>query len=87
MAEDDVLKIMLGALAAPWLPAHSATPTARAAPSHAASDIHLGINERDPIRGDDARHTFEEIFSLANEHNVRMPQSPAMPGLTRADPC
>ena len=35
-----------------------------------ASDVHLGLNERDPIRRDDPKNTFEEMFSLANEHGV-----------------
>ena len=34
-----------------------------------ASDCHLGINERDPIRSHDARNTFEEIFQIANERD------------------
>ena len=35
-----------------------------------ASDVHLGLNERDTIRRDDPKNTFEEMFSLANEHGV-----------------
>lgn len=37
-----------------------------------ASDVHLGVNERDPIRKDDARNTFEEIFRIANERRADM---------------
>ena len=32
-----------------------------------ASDIHLGIHERDPIRRDDAKVTFEEIVRVRPE--------------------
>ena len=35
-------------------------------------DLHLGLNERDPIRKDDARNTFDEVFRLANEHGADM---------------
>ncbi|SPR01546.1 unnamed protein product (mitochondrion) [Plasmodiophora brassicae] len=35
-----------------------------------ATDNHLGCNERDPIRGDDAMRTFEEILIIAKSSNV-----------------
>lgn len=37
-----------------------------------ASDTHLGLNERDPIRKDDAKNTFEEIFRIAIEQRADM---------------
>ena len=30
-----------------------------------ASDVHLGVNERDPVRKNDAKTTFDEIFRIA----------------------
>lgn len=35
-----------------------------------ATDNHVGYLERDPVRGDDAVRTFEEIVLLAKEHDV-----------------
>ena len=35
-----------------------------------ASDVHLGINERDPLRKDDAKVIIEEIFQIANEKYI-----------------
>ena len=62
----------------PEVPGHSAAREAKM-DNHGdtlrillASDVHLGINERDPIRKGDARVTFEEIFQLANTQNVDM---------------
>ena len=37
-----------------------------------ASDLHMGIYERDPIRKHDAKATLEEIFQIANDNNVDM---------------
>ena len=36
-----------------------------------ASDLHLGYNEKDPIRGEDSFVTFNEVFQIANERKVR----------------
>ena len=35
-----------------------------------ATDNHIGYLERDPVRGQDAINTFEEILQLAVKHNV-----------------
>src|SRR5437870_3169988 len=35
-----------------------------------ATDNHLGVNERDPIRGQDSLNTFKEILQLAVKHDV-----------------
>ncbi|RKP13567.1 Metallo-dependent phosphatase-like protein, partial [Piptocephalis cylindrospora] len=35
-----------------------------------ATDNHVGYLERDPVRGDDAARTFEEIILMAKEHDV-----------------
>ncbi|CAE6351710.1 unnamed protein product [Rhizoctonia solani] len=35
-----------------------------------ATDNHIGYNERDPIRGQDAMNTFKEILELARKHDV-----------------
>ncbi|CAE6481657.1 unnamed protein product [Rhizoctonia solani] len=35
-----------------------------------ATDNHIGYNERDPIRGQDAINTFKEILELARQHDV-----------------
>ncbi|BES99768.1 meiotic recombination [Nesidiocoris tenuis] len=35
-----------------------------------ATDIHLGVHEKDPIRGDDSFNTFEEILLTAKERDV-----------------
>ncbi|CAB0002214.1 unnamed protein product [Nesidiocoris tenuis] len=35
-----------------------------------ATDIHLGVHEKDPIRGDDSFNTFEEILLTAKEKDV-----------------
>ncbi|QRV84803.1 double-strand break repair protein MRE11 [Ceratobasidium sp. AG-Ba] len=35
-----------------------------------ATDNHIGYNERDPIRGQDAINTFKEILELARKHDV-----------------
>lgn len=35
-----------------------------------ATDNHIGYLERDPIRGQDAINTFEEILQLAVKHDV-----------------
>lgn len=35
-----------------------------------ATDIHLGYNEKDPVRGNDSFVTFEEILQKAAENNV-----------------
>lgn len=37
-----------------------------------ATDNHIGYLERDPIRGQDAINTFEEILQLAVRHDVRI---------------
>ncbi|KAI9677350.1 MAG: meiotic recombination [Bathelium mastoideum] len=37
-----------------------------------STDNHVGYNERDTKRGDDSWKTFEEIMSLAKEHDVDM---------------
>lgn len=37
-----------------------------------ATDNHIGYLERDPIRGQDAINTFEEILQLAVKHDVRI---------------
>jgi len=37
-----------------------------------ASDLHLGYNEKDPIRGEDSFVTFNEVFQIANERKVDM---------------
>jgi double-strand break repair protein MRE11 len=36
-----------------------------------ATDNHIGYLERDPVRGQDAINTFEEILQLAVKHEVR----------------
>jgi hypothetical protein len=36
-----------------------------------ATDNHIGYLERDPVRGQDAINTFEEILQLAVKHDVR----------------
>ena len=41
-----------------------------------ASDLHLGYNEKDPIRGEDSFVTFNEVFQIANERKVRPPPPP-----------
>ena len=35
-----------------------------------ATDNHIGYLERDPVRGQDAINTFEEILQLAVKHDV-----------------
>ncbi|KAG8741832.1 meiotic recombination [Ceratobasidium sp. 414] len=35
-----------------------------------ATDNHIGYNERDPIRGQDAINTFKEVLELARKHDV-----------------
>ena len=35
-----------------------------------ATDNHIGYLERDPVRGQDAINTFEEILQLAVEYGV-----------------
>ena len=35
-----------------------------------ATDNHIGYLERDPVRGQDAMNTFEEILKLAVKHDV-----------------
>ncbi|KAH7337758.1 Metallo-dependent phosphatase-like protein [Rhizoctonia solani] len=35
-----------------------------------ATDNHIGYNERDPIRGQDAINTFKEVLELARQHDV-----------------
>ncbi|KAB5589653.1 Double-strand break repair protein MRE11 [Ceratobasidium theobromae] len=35
-----------------------------------ATDNHIGYNERDPIRGQDAMNTFKEVLELARKHDV-----------------
>ena len=35
-----------------------------------ATDNHIGYLERDPVRGQDAINTFEEILQLAVEYEV-----------------
>ena len=37
-----------------------------------ATDNHIGYLERDPIRGQDAINTFEEILQLAVKNDVRI---------------
>lgn len=37
-----------------------------------ASDNHIGYMERDPVRGQDAINTFQEILQLAVKHDVRI---------------
>ncbi|KAL1515391.1 hypothetical protein AB1Y20_002019 [Prymnesium parvum] len=34
------------------------------------SDLHLGFNERDPVRGNDTFDTLDEVFTIASEHKV-----------------
>lgn len=36
-----------------------------------ATDNHIGYLERDPVRGQDAIDTFEEILKLAVKYDVR----------------
>lgn len=36
-----------------------------------ATDNHIGYMERDPIRGQDAIRTFEEVLKLAVKNDVR----------------
>lgn len=36
------------------------------------TDNHVGYNENDPVRGDDAWKTFEEIMYIAKDHDVDM---------------
>jgi double-strand break repair protein MRE11 len=33
-----------------------------------STDIHLGYNELDPIRGNDSFNTFEEVLSLSKKN-------------------
>lgn len=35
-----------------------------------ATDNHLGVNEKDPIRGNDSFETFEEILQIAKERRA-----------------
>lgn len=35
-----------------------------------ATDNHLGVNEKDPIRGNDSFETFEEILQIAKERQA-----------------
>lgn len=35
-----------------------------------ATDVHLGYNECDPVRGNDSFIAFEEVLTLAKEHDV-----------------
>jgi len=35
-----------------------------------ATDCHIGVHERDPVRGQDSINTFKEILQLAVEHDV-----------------
>lgn len=35
-----------------------------------ATDIHLGYNEKDPVRGNDSFVTFEEILAYARKYHV-----------------
>lgn len=35
-----------------------------------ASDIHLGYEEKDPLRGKDSVNTFEEILQIGEKHEV-----------------
>ena len=37
-----------------------------------ATDNHVGLMERDPVRGDDSFRTFEEIFQIAKRNQVDM---------------
>ncbi len=41
-----------------------------------ATDNHIGFMERDPIRGQDAINTFEEILKLAVQHDVCLQPTP-----------
>ena len=42
-----------------------------------ATDNHLGVNERDPIRGQDSLNTFKEILQLAVKHDVSLLYAPS----------
>ena len=35
-----------------------------------ATDNHLGVNEKDPVRGNDSFAAFEEILQLAKQYDV-----------------
>ncbi|PVF95145.1 DNA repair exonuclease [Serendipita vermifera] len=37
-----------------------------------ATDCHIGVHERDPIRGQDSINTFKEVLQLAVKHDVDM---------------
>jgi double-strand break repair protein MRE11 len=37
-----------------------------------ATDSHVGVHERDPVRGDDSWKTFHEVMCLAKERDVDM---------------
>lgn len=37
-----------------------------------ATDCHIGVHERDPIRGQDSINTFREVLRLAVKHDVDM---------------
>lgn len=37
-----------------------------------ATDCHIGVHERDPIRGQDSINTFREVLQLAVKHDVDM---------------
>jgi double-strand break repair protein MRE11 len=37
-----------------------------------ATDCHIGVHERDPIRGQDSINTFKEVLQLAVKHEVDM---------------
>lgn len=37
-----------------------------------ATDCHIGVHERDPIRGQDSINTFREVLQLAVKHEVDM---------------
>ena len=36
-----------------------------------STDNHVGFLEKDPIRGGDSFHAFEEVLTRAKEHKVR----------------
>ena len=48
-----------------------------------ASDLHLGINERDPILKNDAQNTFEEIFKLDRLYERKLVRVTSVPTSNR----
>lgn len=44
-----------------------------------ATDNHVGYEERDPIRKDDSWKSFDEVMSIANAQEVRLPSPSGLP--------